>query len=111
MDRRTFVGMLSSGIFAVPFAVHAQQAQKSIVLGYLGQGSKSAELSPHASLPTLLKNLRDLGYVEGRNFTVDARFAEGRPEHLRVLAAQLVKANPSVIVVQSAGIARAVLEQ
>jgi putative ABC transport system substrate-binding protein len=80
------------------------------VLGYLGMGAKSAELLPTAPLPTLLKNLRDLGYVEGRNLTIDAWFADGRPENLPVVAAQLVKANPRVIALQSAGLARAVLE-
>jgi ABC-type uncharacterized transport system substrate-binding protein len=110
MNRRAFLGTFVGGLLGAPISVEAQQAPRSYVIGYLGQGSKSEELSPTAPLPTLLKNLRDLGYVEGKNLTVDARLAERRPEDLSMLAAQLVKANPHVIVVVSVGLARAVLE-
>ncbi len=67
-------------------------------------------MAPGNPLPALLKNLRALGYVEGENLRVEARYAEGKPEDLSKLAAELVKANPRVIAVASAGIARAVLE-
>jgi putative ABC transport system substrate-binding protein len=110
MDRRAFLGVLVSGLLAGADSVEAQQTPRPYGIGYLGQGSKSDELGPAKDLPTLLKNLRVLGYVEGQNLTVDARFADGRPEDLSALAAQLVKASPRVIVVVNAGIARAVLE-
>jgi putative ABC transport system substrate-binding protein len=110
MDRRAFFGVLVGGLFAAANSVDAQQTSRPYVIGYLGQGSKSDELAPAKDLPTLLRNLRVLGYVEGQNLTVNARFAEGRPEDLSALAAQLVETNPRVIVVRSVGIARAVLE-
>jgi len=44
--------------------------------------------------------LRDLGYVEGRNLTIDARWGEGSRERLDQLAAELVRSNPHVIVTQ-----------
>src|SRR5215831_8428528 len=110
MDRRAFLGVLVSGLLAAANSVEAQQTHRQYVIGYLGQGSKSEELAPAKDLPTLLENLRVLGYVEGQNLTVNARFAEGRPENLSGLAAQLVATNPRVIVVRSVGIARAVLE-
>src|SRR5262249_8462907 len=94
-----------------PAVAGAQQAQKIYTLGYLGQGSRSDPPHIRANhLPILLKNLRELGYVEGGNLTVDARFAEGRPENLAPLAAALVKANPQVIAVSSVGIADVVLK-
>jgi putative ABC transport system substrate-binding protein len=80
------------------------------VIGYLGQGSRSAALAPGSPFLALLNNLRALGYAQGQNLVVEARFAEGRPEDLSVLAAQLVSANPRVIAVVSAGIAEVVLE-
>jgi len=110
MDRRAFLGVLVSGLLGAANSVEAQQAPRPYVIGYLGQGSKSDELAPAKDLPTLLENLRVLGYVEGENLTVNARFADGRPEDLSRLAAQLVATNPRVIVVRSVGIARAVLE-
>lgn len=109
MLRRTIVGALVGSVIALPLRIAAQQPPTSNVLGYLGQGSRAVELSPTGTLPVLLRNLRELGYVEGQNLAVDARYANGRPEDLPMLAAQLVKANPRVIVVGSAGLARAVL--
>jgi putative tryptophan/tyrosine transport system substrate-binding protein len=110
MSRGAFLAVLVSGLFAAANSIEAQQTSRQYVIGYLGQGSKSDELTPGKDLPTLLKNLRVLGYVEGQNLTVNARFADKRPEDLSALAAQLVESNPRVIVVRSVGIARAVLE-
>jgi ABC-type uncharacterized transport system substrate-binding protein len=110
MSRRAFLAVLVSGLLAAANSTEAQQTPRPYVIGYLGQGSKSDELAPGKDLPTLLKNLRVLGYVEGQNLTVNARFADRRPEDLSALAAQLVETNPRVIVVRSVGIARAVLE-
>jgi putative ABC transport system substrate-binding protein len=44
------------------------------------------------------QRMRELGYVEGQNVTFEARFAEGRIEHLPALAAQFVKMKVDVIV-------------
>jgi putative ABC transport system substrate-binding protein len=51
--------------------------------------------------------LRDLGYVEGRNVTYEARFAEGRMERLSDLAVELVRAKVDVIVAQGGAAALA----
>ena len=110
IDRRTFVGTLAGTLLAAPLRTEAQQAEKVYTIGYLGQASKSDAMAPGAPFATLLKNLRDLGYVEGRNLRVESRFAEGRPEDLSALAAQLVRANPRVIAVVSAGLAEIVLQ-
>ena len=45
--------------------------------------------------------MRDLGYIEGRNLVIDARFAEGSSDHLERLAVELVKSKPQVIVTQA----------
>jgi putative ABC transport system substrate-binding protein len=79
-------------------------------VGYLGQGSRSDAPDNGNWLPVLLRNLRELGYIEGGNLTIESRFAEGHPEALATLAAELVKANPQVIAVPSAGIAEVVLK-
>jgi ABC-type uncharacterized transport system substrate-binding protein len=110
MDRRAFLGALLGGTLGVAISVHAQDTARPYVIGYLGQGSRSEARAPGNPLPTLLNNLRALGYVEGQNLVVEARFAEGRPEALSVLAAQLVSANPRVIAVTSAGLAEVVLK-
>jgi putative tryptophan/tyrosine transport system substrate-binding protein len=48
-----------------------------------------------------LQGMRDLGYVEGSTFSVEARFAEGRLERLPVLASELAASRVDVIVTQS----------
>lgn len=110
MDRRAFFGWLVGGLLGEAISVEAQQTARPYVIGYLGQESRSGSLASGNPLPTLLNNLRALGYVEGQNLVVEARFAEGRPEDLSVLAAQLVSSNPRVIAVVSAGIAEVVLK-
>ena len=44
------------------------------------------------------QNLRDLGYIEGQNLSVEYRFAGGKPERLMDAAAELARINPAVIV-------------
>jgi putative ABC transport system substrate-binding protein len=110
MDRRKFIASFAGTLLARPWPVAAQVAGRVYRIGYLGQGSKSSDLAGRGRLTTLLQNLRSLGYVEGTNLTVESRFADGRPEVLGTLAAQLVQAKPEVIAVASAGLARVVLE-
>ena len=111
MHRRKFLACVGAAAFAVPWRATAQVAARVYRLGYLGQGSKPNDLADGGVYQALLQNLRLLGYVEGTNLTVDARFAEGRPEALAGLAAQLVQAKPDVIAVASAGLAMIVLGQ
>jgi putative ABC transport system substrate-binding protein len=46
---------------------------------------------------SFLRGLRDLGYIDGQNIDIEYRFAEGRPERLRDLAAELARTKPDVI--------------
>ena len=110
MYRRTFIAIAVGAALAAPRRSDAQVAGKVYRIGYLGQDSKSSSLADGGTLATLLKNLGALGYVEGTNLTVESRFADGRPEVLGTLAAQLVQAKPELIAVASAGIAEIILE-
>ena len=83
-----------SGLFS-PVTTEAQQAAKIARIGYLGDNPGT---SPHAK-DAFLQGLRDLSYVEGRNFVIEYRFAEGKAERLRALAAELVALKVDVIVV------------
>jgi ABC-type uncharacterized transport system substrate-binding protein len=53
------------------------------------------------------KRLRELGYVEGRNVLIEARFAGGNPDRLPLLAAELVAGKPDVLVVVTTTVAAA----
>src|SRR6185436_20124762 len=94
MDRRTFLGTLASGLLTAPLAGDAQQAAKVPRIGFL-TGNLAA--SPHV-VEAFRQGLRDLGYVEGRNVVIEYRDAEGKPERLPILAAELVALKVDVIV-------------
>ncbi len=100
--------ILASGVGAW-LPLQAQEPAKTYSIAYLGQGSAKDAPDTGNALPVLLADLRELGYAEGQNLRVDARFAEGHPEDLPRLAEGLVRANPQVIAVPSAGIAEVVL--
>jgi ABC-type uncharacterized transport system substrate-binding protein len=93
MDRRAFLAG-AAALLAAPLAAKAQQAGRVYRVGYLSTGA----LPPEA----FLQGLRDLGYVEGRNVVIDYRSAEGKPERLPALAAELVALKVDVIVAPNA---------
>jgi putative ABC transport system substrate-binding protein len=95
MERRTFMAMLTGGLVAAPLAAEAQQAAKVARIGYL---ANNVAANPHG-LEAFRQGLRDLGYVEGRNVVIEYRDAEGKPERLPALAAELVALKVDVILV------------
>jgi putative ABC transport system substrate-binding protein len=97
MERRTFMAMLTGGLLAAPLAAEAQQAAKVARIGYL---SPNLAASPHLH-EAFRQRLRDLGYVEGRNVVIEYRDAEGKPERVAALAAELVALKVDVIVAPS----------
>jgi len=94
MDRRAVI-LGSVAILVAPTAAAAQPAGKVWRLGFLGVAT--AERFDRF-LEALRLGLRDHGYVEGRNITIEFRWAEGRYDRLPVLAAELVRLNPDVII-------------
>ena len=94
MERRTFMALVSGGLLAVPLVGEAQQTAKIARIGFL-----ALNLAPNPHLrEAFLQGLRDLGYVEGRNVVIEYRDAEGKPERLPALAAELVALKVDVIV-------------
>jgi len=73
----------------------AQQAEKVARIGYLSPLSASAD-STH--IEAFRQGLRELGYVEGRNFVIEARYADGKFARLPDLAAEIVRLKVDVIV-------------
>jgi putative ABC transport system substrate-binding protein len=96
MQRRDFL-IAAGALLAAPLVARAQQAAKVARIGYL---SHNLAASPHLR-EAFLQGLRDLGYVEGRNVVIEYRYAEGKPERLPVLAAELVALKVDVIVTVS----------
>ena len=94
MDRRTFIGTLAGGLLAAPLATAAQQVGKKARISILSAGVASVDLREQ-----FRRGLRELGYVEGQNITLDESSAYEHLERLPNLAAALVQSKPDVIVV------------
>ncbi len=88
---------LGFGILLAPPAAEAQPPGKVYRIGFLSTVSSSAAV-PRVEAFRL--GLRELGYVEGQNITIEYRWAEGRDERLPGLAAELVRLKVDVIVTQ-----------
>jgi putative ABC transport system substrate-binding protein len=105
MERRTFMAMLTGGIVVAPFAAEAQPAAKVARIGYLTANNPAA--NPHHP-EAFRQELRDRGYVEGRNLVIEYRSAEGNLERLPALVAELVALKVDVIMAPSTVAALAV---
>ena len=97
MRRRDFITLLGGAAASWSFAVLAQNSSKLRRIGFLAGGSRPAllESSVYAGF---LRGMRELGYVEGTDFAMEWRFAEGRYDLLPPLAAELVRIPVDVIV-------------
>src|ERR1700694_3523693 len=94
MERRTFLAGTGAVLLVAPLAVEAQQPKKVWQIGFLSAGTPGS--SP--SRGNLRQGFQDLGSVEGRDFVMEERFAEGHQDRLPELAADLVRAHVDVIV-------------
>lgn len=92
MNRKIFCPALCALLFALCVFAEAQQPTKIPRIGFLFFGSND---QPH--LESFRQGLADLGYVEGKNIAIEYRYAEGKPDALPALAAQLVSLNLDVI--------------
>ncbi len=92
MRRRDLILGLG-GAFAAPFVARAQQKAMPVI-GYLSGGSASFY---EAILPAFREGLRESGYVEGQNVTIEYRWAEGDYDRLPGLAAEFVSRKVDLI--------------
>jgi putative ABC transport system substrate-binding protein len=92
MNRRDAIAALGA-LSAVPLGSDAQQANKVPRIGYLALDLRAFPQVREA----FLQELRDVGYVEGHNVLIEYRSAEGKPEKLAALAADLVALKVDVL--------------
>jgi putative ABC transport system substrate-binding protein len=91
VKRREFITLLG-GAAAWPVVADAQQS-KLWRIGWLHSGIENPKLTD-----AFMQGLREAGLLESQSITLDRRYAEGRPERLDALAAELVALKPDLIV-------------
>jgi putative tryptophan/tyrosine transport system substrate-binding protein len=94
MRRREFIAGIG-GAAALPFAARGETQKKVYRVGFLETTSQALNVP---NLDAFRKAMRELGYREGTNLTIDYRSAEGHTERFPTLAAELVRLKDDVIV-------------
>jgi putative ABC transport system substrate-binding protein len=101
MKRRDLIALLGSATLT-PIAADAAVGQRVPRVGCLVTGSPDS----HGPFVTALREgLEQLGLGEGRDYILEARWAEGRPDRLPVLAEELARLMPDVVVTATAAAA------
>jgi putative tryptophan/tyrosine transport system substrate-binding protein len=96
MNRRTFLSGVAVGVLATPLAAQAPPAAKTARIGILALRRPDV---PTPFMKALMQGLRERGYVEGRNLVIEYPDALGREDRLPGLAADLVRNQVDIIVI------------
>jgi ABC-type uncharacterized transport system substrate-binding protein len=91
---------LSVMLIALSFPAEAQQTGKVFRIGFLDPSTATGNV---VLLEAFWQEMRKLGWIEGKNITIEYRFAEQKPERIPELAAELVRLKVDLIVVTGGG--------
>ena len=95
MNRRAFVTGLGA-VLAAPLAAEAQQAAGKVYR--IGTLERTSPAINAGNLEGFRRGLREHGYIEGKNFVIEYRSADGRDERFPALATELVRSKVDLIV-------------
>jgi putative ABC transport system substrate-binding protein len=108
LDRRGFLGTLSAGLVAAPRVTAAQPRRKVYRIGIVNLSPPTADMTgPEPRNPytnAVVRGLRELGYIYGEHYVTEPRGAEAKPERFAIIAADLVRLRPDVIVAVAASL-------
>jgi len=94
MRRREFITVLGGALgnsVVWPLGARAQQHGNKHLIGFIAHEYESM-------YDAFFEGLRDLGYIEGQNITIERRYAQGHPERFKEFASEMVELNADVIV-------------
>jgi putative ABC transport system substrate-binding protein len=97
MRRRLLIGLLGAAA-GLPLAAYAQRSAKIHRIGQLSGGTRASRVP---MLARFMRGMRDLGYIEGQNFVVEHRYAEGEFDRLPALVQELLAWQPDVLFVST----------
>ncbi len=95
MKRREFITLIGGAAAAWPVAARAQQPGKLPTIGILGSGTPAAQGQWYTGF---VRRLRELGWSEGGNVSIEYRWAEGLDERFAEIAAEFVRLKVDMIV-------------
>ena len=105
-NRRKLIVALGAGALAYPLTPLAQRPAGLKRIGFLVPAGRPAALDTHF-YGGFTRGMRELGYVEGKNFAIEWRFADGNYNRLPDLAAELVSLKVDVIMIAGSTATRA----
>jgi ABC-type uncharacterized transport system substrate-binding protein len=107
VNRRQFITLLGGAAVAWPIAARAQQPASTVRrIGFLLPGGPRTTVV-RGQLEAFRQGLKEYGWIEGQNISVEYRFAEGKEDALPGIAAELVRLRPDVIVAEGTVATRA----
>jgi len=96
MRRREFVGLCGAVAATWPIALRAQQGERVRRIGVL-MASTLDDPESQARIAAFQQSLQQLGWIDGRNVSIDTRWATTNPDDIRRHAAELAALTPDVI--------------
>jgi putative ABC transport system substrate-binding protein len=103
MNRRKLILRTGAATVALwPLALIAQRAVKVPRLGVLLYGNPQTD----PNIESFRRGMYELGYVDGKNITIEYRYADGRPERLPKLGLELVQLKPDVLIALGGDVVR-----
>jgi putative tryptophan/tyrosine transport system substrate-binding protein len=112
MRRRDFIKGIAGSAVAWPLAAHAQQPEQKRLIGVLMPYAESDSADEAQSgFAAFREELGKVGWAEGRNIKIDARWAAADVESMKRFAKELVELQPDLILTSSTPAAGAMVQQ
>ena len=100
MRRREFVTLVGGAAVSWPISSHAQQSDKTRLIGVL-MGYAESDLTARSEVAAFRGGLAKLGWTEGSNLRIELRWGNADPDRIRTLAKELIDLRPDVILSQT----------